>query len=231
MRRGRKAQPTVLHKLRHSYRSDRHSGRDPVAPGELVAVPAYLSEAQQRRFGEVLRDAPRGVLRRIDQAVLASYIIAESRMAAINLALQQQEQLLDTSLHGQVMIAALHKFQLRAQTSLERAAAQLGFSPTSRAGLKIVEERALPGDDHWDELARWDEIDRLQRTARHWQPGKETAAEKRRRGRQLARINKTLAKIDGKSAEVVDISAPTAAGPVATEPSKIIPETPPSDET
>jgi hypothetical protein len=86
--------------LRHIHRSNRHRGRDPVAPGELLAAPDYLSEPQRRRFAEVLRAAPQGVLRQIDQAMLASYIIAESRMAAINLALQQQEQLLDTSEHG-----------------------------------------------------------------------------------------------------------------------------------
>jgi hypothetical protein len=140
MRRGREPQPTILYKLRHSYRKDRHHGRDLAAPT--------------------------GVLRQIDQAILASFIIAESRMAAINLALQQQEQLLDTSEHGTAMLAALHMFQLRAQTSQERAAAQLGFSPAAVPGSRSSRTRTWAGDDRWDELAKWAEIVRLQRMLR-----------------------------------------------------------------
>jgi hypothetical protein len=111
MRRGREPQPTVLYKLRHSYRRDRQHGRD--------------------------RAAPTGVLRQIDQAILASFIIAESRMAAINLALQQQEQLLDTSEHGTAMIAALHKILyviVEARAAGDRAAQARGGEAEGRTG-------------------------------------------------------------------------------------------------
>jgi hypothetical protein len=78
---------------------------------------------------------PLGVLLQIDQAVLASFVIAESRMAAINLALQQQEQLLDVSEHKTAMIAALHKILyviVEARAAGDRAAQARGGEAEGR---------------------------------------------------------------------------------------------------
>jgi P27 family predicted phage terminase small subunit len=195
--------------LRNTYRSDRHAGRDPVAPGELMSAPDYLSEPQRRRFAEILKQAPAKVLRTVDQAMLASFVIAEHRLAEINRALQQETQLLTVSMHGQLVIAALHKFQMRAMTSLERAASHLGFSPASRAALKVAEELPRTAeDDYWDRL---------------FTPP--TAAENRRTQKAIDRACKTARKLRiVEPAEIVELTPVPAVAKVEVEASKIIAE-------
>jgi len=61
--------------------------------------------------------------------------LAEHRMAEINRALQQQEQLLDTSEHGTAMIAALHKILyviVEARAAGDRAAQARGGEAEDR---------------------------------------------------------------------------------------------------
>src|SRR5690349_8418445 len=108
MRPGPKARPTILKQLRGTWRADRHGKRpEPVAPGALIATPPYLSEAQARRFNEILDNAPRGLLRRWDAPTLAGFVIAEDVIAEANIARQTAEGncLLDRTEKGQLMIS------------------------------------------------------------------------------------------------------------------------------
>ena len=95
MRRGRKPQPTRLLRLHGAYRQDRHGDRlEPLAPGQLLDPPSYLSEAQAARFREIIETAPQNLLRRWDAPTLAGFVIAESVVIEANKA-RAAGQLLD----------------------------------------------------------------------------------------------------------------------------------------
>jgi P27 family predicted phage terminase small subunit len=128
-----------MHRLAGTWRKGRHDGLDPVAPGRLIEAPAYLSAAQRTRFLEIVAAAPANVLRRWDGATLAGYCIAESAVIEANLAFQRegQDHLLDKTEKGALTLSALLKVQARFLPIMKSFGELLGFSPTSRASLKI----------------------------------------------------------------------------------------------
>jgi hypothetical protein len=75
---GRPPKPVQLHKIEGTYQPVRHAGRGDrlEAPGELSGKrpPIWMDDAQRKLWREVLADAPRGVLRRIDAVLFANYI-------------------------------------------------------------------------------------------------------------------------------------------------------------
>jgi phage terminase small subunit len=75
---GRPPKPVHLHKLEGTFQPVRHAswGDRLEAPGELSGKrpPIWMDDAQRKLWREVLADAPRGVLRRIDAVLFANYI-------------------------------------------------------------------------------------------------------------------------------------------------------------
>lgn len=55
MKRGRPPQPTQMHKLRGSYRADRHGSNEPKVEPSLPDPPGWLSESGQRCFTDLGR--------------------------------------------------------------------------------------------------------------------------------------------------------------------------------
>jgi phage terminase small subunit len=155
---GRKSHPTVLHRLRGTFQPVRHGNRlDPKTPGELRKPPAWLSPAQARRFKELLRQAPRRVLRQIDSGVLASYVVCEDTIAKANIAQQEHGRLLDRSEKGQPMVGAHLKVLRTYIPILRQLAGELGFTPVARSGIRAAEVENGDPDGRWaffDELQR-----------------------------------------------------------------------------
>ena len=162
MRRGPRSQPTELHKLRRTFRGDRHGKRlEPLAPGELLEPPAHLTAGQRARWDQALRDAPRDVLRKVDAEALTAFVVAGDLVEAANRAqtvLDRDKQdlgkLVARGDKGVAVLSPYVKLLLRAVPLLLRAAAELGFSPAARAGMTIKEPEML-------EMARWIEVMQL----------------------------------------------------------------------
>ena len=183
MKRGPRPKPTVLKKLHGTFNVTRDRDRlEPLAPGELAAAPAHLTEAQKARWAQVLRDAPKNVLRRIDREALVAYIVAGDLVERANTAQQALDAgkplpFLAKSDKGLPTLSPYVKLMLRAVPMMLRAAAECGFTPTARAGMKIY-DGAL--DDDLAEIARWQLVAHL---SRHHSNGN---AEEEKRWRQEA---------------------------------------------
>jgi phage terminase small subunit len=183
------------HKLRGTWRADRHDrGPEPIAPGLLIEPPAYLNEAQAKRFRQILAEAPRHLLRRWDCASLAAFTVAESLLIEATEARKREEEnaLLDRSEHGQIIIDALVKLQLRALAAMKPYIDMLGFSPSSRTNLKLDASGETDNPDDW----RWRKLAALSRG----ETREPTAAEHRRRKRQIASISRTLERVKAREA-------------------------------
>ena len=194
-KRGPRPRPTMLRKLRGTWRADRHDRVEPEAPGVLLTPPTYLNEAQAKRFRQILEEAPRHLLRRWDCASVAAFVVAESLLIEATEARKREEDngtLLDRSEHGQIIIDALVKLQLRAFAAMKPYIDMLGFSPGSRTNLKLDDSGETDDPDDW----RWRELAALSRG----ETRKPTAAEQRRRKRQMASISRTLERVKAREA-------------------------------
>ena len=154
-KRGRRPQPTSLKRLHGTFRADRVKGPKLLAPGLLREAPPWLDERQAVRFAEILRDAPRHLLRKWDSAVVASYCVAESLLIEASEARKALESggLLDLDAKGRVMVGNLVKVQLRAMAAMKPFIDMLGLAPSSRANLKL-DDSAVEDEDP-REAAKW----------------------------------------------------------------------------
>ena len=180
-KRGRRPQPTSLKRLHGTFRADRVKGPEPLAPGLLLEAPPWLDERQAVRFAEILRDAPRHLLRKWDSAVVASYCVAESLLIEASEARKALESggLLDLDAKGRVMVGNLVKVQLRAMAAMKPFMDMLGLAPSSRANLKL-DDGAVEDEDP-REAAKWAWFDL---TAQRPQ----TEAEKKAQRKELDRL-------------------------------------------
>jgi P27 family predicted phage terminase small subunit len=140
--------------MRGTYRPHRHAGHDPKPKGELLEPPGWLSPDQKKRFSQILRDAPPKLLRRWDAGLLASYVVTESIIAETTLACATPQgcHLLELNSKGTMNMNPLLKIQSRFIPILRTLGSELGFSPASRAGLRLPEE---DGSGDFD-TRRWD---------------------------------------------------------------------------
>ena len=107
-------------------------GRTPT-PGPLTDSPDWFTAEQRAAWRYAIDNAPRDILRKIDKAVLAGFIVAEDthrkaciEMAKAQLIVQSPKQ----SLPMQNPYLAIINRQM---VLMIRAASELGFSPCSRA--------------------------------------------------------------------------------------------------
>jgi P27 family predicted phage terminase small subunit len=123
----------------------RHKRRahEPVAEGELAAVapPAWLSDNQRRLWGELLADAPKGLLRRADQRLFSEYVVLVDYFER---AAQAQNELDAGSSAALLMrsqqtasVSANVRVVTRLVPLLNQLQSELGYSPTARARLGV----------------------------------------------------------------------------------------------
>ena len=128
-----------LHQLSGTLRRDRDHApeREPVATGKLYACPPGLTSDQRIIWRREIRNAPRGVLFKIDTEILCKWCQVVDRT-------EKLQRILDAE-YGQPgwENAPGHRALDRATGVLLRLAAELGFSPASRPKLRV---RAGPAE-------------------------------------------------------------------------------------
>jgi P27 family predicted phage terminase small subunit len=159
MRRGPKSKPTEMLRLRETFNVTRHGGRlEPLAPGELASLPPPedFDDLQKQRWAFILANAPRAILRNIDFGLLRLYCILEAASIVANHMQQKLDAtnslpLLVKGDKGTFVLSPYAKEQRRLALTLARLAAELGFSPASRASLSADQDA---GDDYsgWEFL-------------------------------------------------------------------------------
>jgi phage terminase small subunit len=152
-RTGRPAKPTALLKLQGTLIQHRHANRaDPDAPGDLAQKPApeWMTEAQRILWTEILLDAPRGLLRRIDWVVFANYVEVVDRHAK---AVQAQRQLDE----GQAMpflvkrkdgpgVSPYLRIINHCVLIMRNLQGEMGFTPSARARFKVPDGKTIDAD-------------------------------------------------------------------------------------
>lgn len=142
--RGRKPKPTYLRVL------DGNAGRrpvnadEPVPPGrldEVATAPDHLTDDQKRIWERALKNSPPGLLRKLDWAVFEQWVVHHSNFleAAAKVAKSGQLVKKGDGWDWNPYMSIMNK-----QSALAlKAAAELGFTPSSRSRVKV--EKQKPG--------------------------------------------------------------------------------------
>ena len=143
---GPKPKPTHLHLLEGTFDVSRHGKRlksEPKPVGNLHEPPVYLSEAQREIWAQQLRDAPSGLLKRLDWSDYLAWVIA------CDIHRQAVEELNKLGPEGLVVQTAPRRGPAGKQQNpllgvlnrqaliMVKLSSELGFSPVSRARVSV----------------------------------------------------------------------------------------------
>jgi P27 family predicted phage terminase small subunit len=133
--RGRKPKPTFLKLVEGNpgHRPLNHA--EPEPDGDLVDAPDELSEAERRMWARMLKNAPEGMLRRLDEAVFASYVVNYCTFLEANAEVTKLGRI--CKVNGAEGINPNISIARNANAAMLKAAAELGFSPSSRSRVKV----------------------------------------------------------------------------------------------
>lgn len=142
---GRKPKPSYLRVL------DGNAGRRPINPDEPQPVgnleehapPQWLSDTQKAGWRYAMKHAPPGMLKRLDQSILTVWVVAEERHQDAAQNVSRLGSLLKGKSGTPYQNPFLAIMNKQAQIMM-KAAAELGFTPSSRSRVKV--EPPKPGE-------------------------------------------------------------------------------------
>lgn len=139
--RGRKPKPTQRLKSEGTFDASRHGGRivgEPKPTTALHQPPVDLAADELAEWQHIMDNAPPGLLKQLDRAVLLNYVRAV--VAQGNAWTEMQRGLTVMSAGGvEIEAPAVRTFQKMSLLML-RCAEQLGFSPASRPRVHVDAE-------------------------------------------------------------------------------------------
>jgi hypothetical protein len=126
---------------------------------------------------------------------LAQFVAVGDAIAKANIAQQERKSLIDRSEKGQPMVGVYVK-TLRSLIRIHvRLASELGFTPASRASMRVPEK---PGSTSPEEEEHWRQFDRHQELARG---AKRTPEEQRAHDRSKRRVSRMLERLEKRQQE------------------------------
>lgn len=132
MKRGKRPTPTYLKIVANNPGRRPLNTAEPQPQGDLKTAPLWLTEQQRENWAYAIAEAPPGLLKRLDSALLTIWVIAEDlhRQASEKLA---QTGMLVKAPHTGLPIQSPYMPIINKQASIMiKAAAELGFTPSSR---------------------------------------------------------------------------------------------------
>lgn len=141
MQRGTKPKPTQLKILEGNPGGKALNKHEPRPKKLLKNPPAWFDRMHVKVWAAVLEAAPPGMLKQVDESVLVAYTTAYVTHQRATEELYSSELLME-SLMGGIKANPLVAIQAKAAQVMMRAAAEMGFTPSSRS--RVVMD---PDDD------------------------------------------------------------------------------------
>jgi P27 family predicted phage terminase small subunit len=141
--RGRKPKPTYLRVLDGNAGRRPQNQDEPAPAGALdeLAPPDHLTEAQKRIWRDALKNAPPGLLRKLDWAVFEQWVVHHANFLDAAAKVSSTGQLIKK---GDGWDWNPYMSIMNKQSALAlKCAAELGFTPSSRTRVKV--EKPKPG--------------------------------------------------------------------------------------
>jgi P27 family predicted phage terminase small subunit len=151
--RGDKPMPTELKVLRMTAKkAEKLARKITPTPGPLIDAPDWLTVEQKDEWRYAIENAPRHVLKKIDKAVLAGFIVAQDTHRKASVAMAQTELLVKSPSQGLPLQNPYLPIVNRQMVLMTRVASELGFTPCSRARIDAGAALAPVASD-WDDIA------------------------------------------------------------------------------
>jgi len=145
--------PTELKVLRMtSKKAEKLARKITPTPGPLIEPPDWLTAEQKVEWTYAIENAPSNVLKKIDKAVLAGFIIAQDTHRKASVAMAQTELLIKSPTQGLPLQNPYLPIVNRQMVLMTRVASELGFTPCSRARIDAGGTPA-PLTGAWDDIA------------------------------------------------------------------------------
>lgn len=138
---GRKPKPTHLKLLAGNPGHRPLTPNEPEPEGDLTDPPEWLSESQKDAWRYAIENAPAGMLKKLDQSVLVTWVVASD---------YHRDATERVNKRGLVVLSRVQREPVqnpylavvnRQAQIMQKAAAELGFTPSSRTRI------SLPGGD------------------------------------------------------------------------------------
>jgi P27 family predicted phage terminase small subunit len=139
MRPGTKPQRAALKVLRGNPGKRRVPTNEPQGVGTLDIPPAWMDEQQRDQWFYSLQNAPPGMLTATDREILAVWVVACVEHSRAVVEVRRLGQVVKTK-DGNVVNNPHLGIANRQAFIMIRTAAELGFTPSARASLGMIEE-------------------------------------------------------------------------------------------
>lgn len=146
--RGPKPKPTHQKKLEGNPGKRKLNEAEPQPAGDLRAPPEWFDKEHKDVWNYALSCCPKGLMRRLDWAVLEVWVCAYIQHKEAAELLRSEPYLVET-VSGGVRANPLVAIQRTAAQTLIKTAEQMGFTPSSRS--RIVLEKVKPEGKHGHE--------------------------------------------------------------------------------
>src|SRR5262249_27391122 len=144
--------PTSTLILHNTFRRDRHTPKVKALPSQtaLKDPPGYLGEAERKHWQYAIEHAAQGLLQAIDRDLLAAWCVQAALHEQAAVAMQGEPLVIETeaTTKPNPKLAVQHK----AARMLLRLGSELGFSPITRARLRIDQPQDTPEMRAWQNI-------------------------------------------------------------------------------
>jgi P27 family predicted phage terminase small subunit len=135
--RGRKPKATILKLITGNPGGRPLNMDEPKPEGDLVSPPDWFTPRQRILWDQIIRDAPEGLLRKLDSTMLETFIVAKSLHEEASQKIAQVGTLIKETRTGRpIRNPFLMVLNQQAQVMC-KCIAEMGFSPSSRTRVVV----------------------------------------------------------------------------------------------
>jgi len=135
--RGRKPHPTALTLIAGNPSRKKLPVAEPKPDGDLYAPPAWLTPDQQDIWRAAISNAPRGLLRQLDESLLTIWVVAADMHKQATLQVARFGMIVKSPTQGYPVQSPYLAVINRQAEIMLRVASELGFTPTSRSRITL----------------------------------------------------------------------------------------------
>lgn len=136
--RGRKPIPSHLKVL--SGKLEKIPEGEPMPIGNLSDAPEWMSDDQKSAWDYAIKNAPDGLLKRLDKSILATWVVAEDLHRQAVQVVNRDGLIVPSPVKGEPMQNPWLSIANRQAMIMMKAASEMGFSPASRSRVSVKEE-------------------------------------------------------------------------------------------
>ncbi len=134
---GRKPTPTTMKVMRGNPGKRALNDEEPIPENDLGAEPPdHFNEKQGRVWREVIAEAPAGMLKTLDKALLEAYCINVVLLEEMNNKIQTAGTIARGAL-GNPVVSPYVRIMSTATQMVIKCASELGFTPSSRSRIRV----------------------------------------------------------------------------------------------